>query len=85
MVVLAVYGVRVNGRWRPELEGEMTPEKIKTVQAEAQRLFKAVSKMEAAAKEEGGSYIRYGSKLSGAVRRASMDLTRALSDLRRPG
>lgn len=31
-----------------------------------------------------GNWI-FGSRHSGAVRRASMDLTRALSDLRKPG
>lgn len=33
----------------------------------------------------GTGYGMFGTKESGAVRRSSMDLTRALADLRRPG
>lgn len=31
MIVLAVYGARVNGRWRPELEGDMSDTEPKPV------------------------------------------------------
>lgn len=60
----------------------MTPEKIRAAVAEAKRFLSAVKKLEAAEKESGG-YCN--PRESGAARRASMDLTRALADLRRPG
>lgn len=74
----------------------MTPEKIKTVKEEQQRLFIAIAVLEkaqyadkkriAACKERGDIHVysRHFPALTGAIRRASMDLTRALADLRRP-
>ena len=60
----------------------MTKEKLKTAKEEARRFLDRVEKLE---KTEGGldrAYF-YAPKQSGAVRRASMDLTRALAELRK--
>lgn len=56
----------------------MTPDKLNAAIAEATRFLERAYALQ---KEGGSTY--YGSKESGAVRRSSMDLTRALSDLRR--
>ena len=48
---------------------------------EAERFIVAVK---AAIAEKEADHT-YATKLSGAARRASMDLTRALADMRRPG
>ena len=63
----------------------MNTKTINAARAEAKRFLRALDEMQHAAQIEGNSYVTYGSKHSGAVRRASMDLTRALADLRRPG
>ncbi len=54
----------------------------------AKRLYGEHRKAEAVAKRAGNDHIYSplsGSRLSGDVKRASMDLTRALTDLRRHG
>jgi hypothetical protein len=56
----------------------MTHEKVKAAKAEAQRFLKAV-----AAYEKRGDFA-WQNKESGAVRRASMDLTRSLAEMRKP-
>jgi hypothetical protein len=56
----------------------------KTLQAaiiEAERFLDLARELQT--KESGDVYF-IGSRISGATRRASMDLTRALADLRRP-
>lgn len=66
----------------------MTPASIKAAAAEAKRFLQRVKEWEA----EQGTYEGHGGfrfsistpKQSGAVRRASMDLTRALSAMRKP-
>ena len=64
------------------------PDKIKEAKAEAKRFLKRVAEWEA----KQGTYMIQGldglhridtPRESGAVRRASMDLTRALANLRR--
>ena len=55
---------------------------LKLAKAEALRFVKSVNALEQSTDVKG--YF-FGSRHSGAVKRASMDLTRTLSDLRRPG
>ncbi|MET0375924.1 MAG: hypothetical protein ABW128_16920 [Rhizorhabdus sp.] len=74
----------------------MNSNKIKAVKNEQHRLSAAITKLEQAraadnvevarrkAKGETHVYSQDFPALTGAVRRASMDLTRALADLRRP-
>lgn len=59
----------------------MVEKKIKKVKTEMKRLNAAILLMEENASLSHASY--WGPKETGAVRRASMDLTRALADLRR--
>ena len=47
---------------------------------EAKRFYEKAKELD----NEGEDMYYTGSALSGAVKRASMDLTRALSDLRKP-
>jgi hypothetical protein len=58
----------------------MNRTKITTAAAEARRFLKAVKAYEA----NPPIYEFTGNKETGALRRASMDLTRALADMRRP-
>jgi len=58
----------------------ITKQKIKEVKVEIERLQNAIVELE----KEGCTYLTYtGSKGSGKVKRASMDLSRALTELRR--
>jgi hypothetical protein len=50
---------------------------------EAKRFLEA-AKLVQAALVEGNGYV-VGTKESGALKRSSLDLTRALADMRRPG
>lgn len=66
----------------------MTPEKVKAVEAEIKRVQERIKAWRATETKhtlyDGTStYTRHGAKEGGALRRASMDLTRALADLRR--
>ncbi len=62
--------------------GVMTEQKI-NVAINAAKLF--IKSAEDLKKELGpGQFIVVGTKLSGACRRASMELTRALAEMRRP-
>lgn len=70
----------------------MTLDQLKQVRSDMDRLDMRITELIAAeevAREEEertGYWVTkptYGSRLSGAVRRASMDLTRSLADLRR--
>lgn len=58
----------------------MNQSKVKIAAAEARRFLAKVKDYEATPSE----YEYVGTKASGAVKRASMDLTRALAELRRP-
>jgi hypothetical protein len=59
----------------------MNTNTIKTAEAEAKRFLAAVAKVKSLGVES--SLYSYP-KETGAMRRASMDLTRALSEMRRP-
>ncbi len=61
----------------------MTLGKIEAVKVEMARLKKAITEMEEVATLSHGSF--WGPKETGAVRRASMDLTRALANMRKTG
>lgn len=63
----------------------MTPDKLRNAIAEANRFVrtaKAALNTEESAFEGGEKWLQPG-KQTGAARRASMDLTRALADMRR--
>lgn len=70
----------------------MDREKLKTAIAEAERFLKRAKaikppeRVPADWKKDGSTFLDESipPKESGAVKRASMDLTRALADLRRP-
>lgn len=66
----------------------MKSEKINEVKRLMKELGKAISEMETEEKEnrksEHGDYLYPSPKHRGAVRRKSMDLTRALADMRKP-
>lgn len=57
---------------------------LKLAKAEALRFVKKVNALEQDANVNHIGYF-FGSKHTGAVKRASMDLTRSLADLRKPG
>ena len=59
----------------------VTREKMAAVRVEMKRLSRAMKDMESALKVY--EFAGWGCRESGAVKRASMDLTRALADLRR--
>jgi len=58
----------------------MNKEKLERAMIETKRFYKAAQKL---SKENKDTYFT-GTASSGAVKRASMDLTRALADLRKP-
>ena len=62
----------------------MNKETLNTAGIEAQRFLRAVNALKAAQSSNRESYFS-NPKESGAVRRASMDLTRALADMMKPG
>mgnify|MGYP001581689419 CR=1 FL=1 len=61
----------------------MNDTSLKKAESEAKRFLKAASDWRAATKGDAYPFL-CGCKESGALRRCSMDLTRALADLRRP-
>ena len=61
----------------------MSPATLKRAIAEAQR-FIAVAKAIKVAKDRKPDDYFFGSKETAAAKRASMDLTRALAEMRRP-
>ena len=67
----------------------MNPETIRVAIREAERFIERARAAEAAfgwhefTNPSGGFWVNDNTKLTGAARRASMDLTRALADLRR--
>ena len=64
----------------------MSPDAISKAKTEARRFLEKVSFLETHRDYQGLDYSESSSmpRQTGAVRRASMDLTRALADLRRP-
>lgn len=65
----------------------MNRETLKIAMAEAERFLKRAKALPKAEPYEAGGYQfthDYFPKEQGSIRRASMDLTRALADLRRP-
>ena len=65
----------------------MNGAKIKTVKQEITRLVARIKELEAAELELKNINYSWGMlpRESGAVKRASMDLTRALAEMRKPG
>ena len=59
----------------------MTPDKLKIAVAEAKRFLDRARKMKAF---DGNRWFTNGPVDAGRLRRSSLDLTRALADLRRP-
>ena len=62
----------------------MTLTQLKQAKAEALRFVKRINELEQSGPQSLGQYLN-GSKHTGAVKRASMDLTRSLAELRKPG
>ena len=60
----------------------MNIDTLKTAKAEAKRFLEKVKELEVRVKKDG-HFAWYGCAESGAVRRASMDLSRSLSALRK--
>lgn len=66
----------------------MSPENIKRAEDEAKRFLATVKAWRAATtieKHHGYEFASYAPRESGAMRRASLDLTRALASMRKPG
>lgn len=67
----------------------MRASKVRAALVEARRFMAAaedlLARHETDARQEHSTYPFDGSKASGATRRASLDLTRALAEMRRPG
>jgi hypothetical protein len=61
----------------------MKPQNITAAIKEAQR-FVTLAKIAIAEHKESGNYMMWGTKATGALRRSSMDLTRSLSEMRKP-
>jgi hypothetical protein len=62
----------------------MQVDTLETAVSEAKRFLKKATAVKISKWESGMRYITSDPKLTGALRRASMDLTRALAELRRP-
>lgn len=60
----------------------MTKPALDAAIREAQRFLKLARSLSETV-SQAGHYVEAGTRLSGATRRASLDLTRALADLRR--
>jgi hypothetical protein len=63
--------------------GDVTADKIRRAVTEAKRFLAAAHDGLEEMKEEGHDYWTVGTRKSGALRRASLDLTRALADMRK--
>lgn len=62
----------------------MKSEKLEAVKTEMKRMAKAINDLESAEKDQANEQWKsLLPRQTGAVRRASMDLTRALADLRK--
>ena len=62
----------------------MEIDRILEAQVLAQQFSKKADALIQETKTEGGKYLLYGSKQSGALRRLSLDLTRKLAEMRNP-
>lgn len=62
----------------------MNTDNLKVAIREAERFLAAANRLREKEGSRSGQFI-WGSLESGACRRASMDLTRALANLRKPG
>ena len=62
----------------------MNNEKITEAVREAKRFIEKHKKFAESLTQSQSGYAYFGSKESGALRRASMDLTRALAEMRKP-
>jgi len=62
----------------------MIKENMLEAEKEAKRFLEKVKELKVTKEFKEAVYSIYGCKESGAVRRASMDLTRALSKMRKP-
>jgi hypothetical protein len=65
----------------------MTPETIKEAELEAKRFLARVAvwrKAQGTTEYNGHTYANHTPRESGALRRASLDLTRALAAMRKP-
>ncbi len=63
----------------------MTLETLNTAISEAKRFIKRAEEAKKRNTSRRGEYVLYCSKESGAAKRASMDLTRALAAMRKGG
>ena len=61
----------------------MTPDSIETAIVEAKRFLEKADRVRISVPQKGYR-IAFGPKETGALRRASMDLTRALAEMRKP-
>ena len=61
----------------------MTPETITEAINEAKKFIRLANEA-IVEHEESGNHAMWGTKKTGALRRSSMDLTRALSEMRKP-
>ena len=62
----------------------MTPETIRKARAEAREFDRRAKELLDAYEAEGNAWMRVvGGRLSGSLRRQSMELTRALAEMRR--
>jgi hypothetical protein len=59
----------------------LTPETLKKAKEEAERFLERLTAYQS--KVQNDSWAQYGCAESGALKRSSMDLTRALAELRR--
>lgn len=62
----------------------MTPKSLQVARIEAVRFLDLANEVRIAPLLNGDLYVVNDPKLTGALRRASMDLTRALAEMRRP-
>lgn len=62
----------------------MIMKNIQRAKQEAIRFLDRVENIEYSLSDKPKSFLIFASKESGALRRASMDLTRALAEMRRP-
>ena len=62
----------------------MKKHRLYRVEQEINRYNEAVAALHARVLDDGHDYALSGSRETGAVRRASLDLSRALADLRKP-
>jgi len=64
-----------------QLENHLNIDTLKQAKSEALRFVKQVNALE----QTKPQYMFCGTKETGAVKRASMDLSRALAEMRKPG